>query len=136
MVGVKIGKTGIKKEPWWKDLRRELSWVNAIKENKPIKKNLETLQRKYKLKETKLLGVKEKLIQKLKAKSGKIKRYDKRIKQYHQNKQFRNNESGFYSRLNNEDVHVTSELPGKKEAKEFGQTYGVKMEHIMKMPSG
>ena len=46
MVGVKIGKTGIKKEPWWKrrlegqikDIRRELSWVNAIKENKPIKK--------------------------------------------------------------------------------------------------
>ena len=94
MVGVKIGKTEIKKEPWWKrqlegqikDIRRELSWVNAIIENKPIKKkNLETLQRKYKLKETKLLGVKEELIQKLKAKSGKIKRYDHRIKQYHQN---------------------------------------------------
>ena len=128
MVGVKIGKTGIKKEPWWKrrlegqikDIRRELSWVNAIKENKPIKKkNLETLQRKYKLKKTKLLGVKEELIQKLKAKSGKIKRYDQRIKQYHQNRQFRNNGSGFYSRLNSENVHVTSEIPGKKEAKEF-----------------
>ena len=46
MVGVKIGKTGIKQEPWWKrrlegkikNIRRELSWVNAIKENKPIKK--------------------------------------------------------------------------------------------------
>ena len=46
MVGVKIGKTGIKKEPWWKrrlegqikDIRRELSLVNAIKKNKPIKK--------------------------------------------------------------------------------------------------
>ena len=128
MVGVKIGKTGIKKEPWWKrrlegqikDIRRKLSWVNEIKENKPIKKkNLETLQRKYKLKETKLLGIKEKLIQKFKAKSGKIKRYDQRIKQYHQNRQFRNNESVFYSRLNSEDVHVTSEIPGKKEAKDF-----------------
>ena len=93
--------------------------MNAIIKNKPIKKkNLETLQRKYKLKETKLLGVKEELIQKLKAKSGKIKRYDQRIKQYHQNRQLRNNESGFYSRLNSE-VHVTSEIPGKKEAKEF-----------------
>ena len=93
---------------------------NAIIENKPIKKkNLERLQRKYKLKETKLLGVKEELIQKSKAKSGKIKRYDQRIKQYHQNRQFRNNESGFYSLLNSEDVHVTSEIPGKKEAKEF-----------------
>ena len=37
MVGVKIGKTGIKKEPWWKrrlenqikDIKKELSWVNA-----------------------------------------------------------------------------------------------------------
>ena len=94
--------------------------MNAIKENKPVKKkNLETLQRKYKLKETKLLRVKEELIQKLKAKSGKIKRYDQRIKQYHQNKQFRNNEIGFFSRLNSEDVHVTSEIPGKKKAKEF-----------------
>ena len=111
--------------------------MNAIKENKPIKKkNLETLQRKYKLKETKLLEVKEELIQKLKAKSGKIKRYDQRIKQYHQNRQFRNNESGFYSRLNSKDVHVTSEIPGKKKQKSFGQTYGVKMEHVMKMPSG
>ena len=55
----------------------------------------------------------------MKAKSGKIKRYEQRIKQYHQNKQFRNNESGFYSRLNSEDVHVTSEISGKKEAKEF-----------------
>ena len=56
MVGVKIGKTGIKKVPWWKrglkgqikDIKRELSRVNAIKGNKPIKKkNLGTLQRKY-----------------------------------------------------------------------------------------
>ena len=67
MVAVKIGKTGIKKEPCWKRRLegqiknlRELSWVNALRENKPIKKkNLGTLQRKYKLKETKLLGVKE-----------------------------------------------------------------------------
>ena len=53
----------------------------------------------------------------LKAKSGKIKRYDHRIKHYHQNRQLRNNESGFYSRLNSEDVHVTSEIPGKKRSK-------------------
>ena len=71
------------------------------------------------MEEKKLLRVKEELIQKLKAKSGKTKRYDQWIKQYHQNRQFKNNESGFYSRLNSEDVHVTSELPGKKEAKEF-----------------
>ena len=48
-----------------------------------------------------------------------MKRYDQRIKQYHQSRQFRNNESVFYSRLNSEDLHVTSEIPGKKEAKEF-----------------
>ena len=41
------------------------------------------LQKKYKLKETKLLGVKEELILKLKAKSGKIERYDQWIMQYH-----------------------------------------------------
>ena len=42
-----------------------------------------------------MLGVKEELIQKLKAKSGKIKRYDQRIKQYHQNRQFKEQRKWF-----------------------------------------
>ena len=53
-----------------------------------------------------------------------------RIKQFHENIQFRNNKTGFYSSLNSEDVYVIGETPEKKEKqKNFGRTYEVKMTH-------
>jgi len=117
-----------RQEPWWKcrlegqirDLNRDLGRVNALFEKKAVKKKeSDELQRKHKLKQKGLQIVKEELKQRIKAKSGKIARYNQRIKQYQQNRQFKNNEAGFYKRLSNEGIQSESEVPERNQAKQF-----------------
>ena len=125
-----INRNGKKnrQEPWWKrrlegqvrDLNRDLGRVNALIEKKAVKKKeSDELQRKYRLKQKGLQIVKEELKQRIKAKSGKITRYNQRIKQYQQNRQFKNNEAGFYKRLNNEGIQAESEAPERSQAKQY-----------------
>ena len=94
MLGVKSKNKEKRKEPWWKrrlegqvkQLNRDLGRVNALIERKTVKKkDVESLQRKYKFKQKGLQIVKEELRQRIKAKRGKITRYDQRTKQYQQN---------------------------------------------------
>ena len=63
--------------------------------------------------------MKEDLKQRIKAKSGQITRYNQRIKQYQQNRQFKNNEAGFYKRFNNEGIQAESEVPERNQAKQY-----------------
>ena len=63
--------------------------------------------------------MKEELKQRIKAKSGKIARYNQRIKQYQQNRQFKNNEAGFYKRLSNEGIQSENEVPERNQAKQL-----------------
>ena len=77
------------------------------------------MQRKDKLKEKGLQVVKEELKQRIIAKSGKITRYNQQIKQYQQNRQFKNKETGFYKRLNNEEIQSESGVPERNQAKQY-----------------
>ena len=42
-----------------------------------------------------------------------------RIKQYHQNRQFKDNEARFFIRLNNEGIQSESEVPERSQAKQY-----------------
>jgi len=127
-LGINRNSKRKRQEPWWKrrlegqirDLNRDLGRVNALFEKKAVKKKeSDELQRKHKLKQKGLQIVKEELKQRIKAKSGKIARYNQRIKQYQQNRQFKNNEAGFYKRLSNEGIQSESEVPERNQAKQF-----------------
>ena len=127
-LGINRNSKRKRQEPWWKrrlegqirDLNRDLGRVNALFEKKAVKKKeSDELQRKYKLKQKGLQIVKEELKQRINAKSGKIARYNQRIKQYQQNRQFKNNEAGFYKRLSNAGIQSESEVPERNQAKQF-----------------
>ena len=89
---------GEKKQPWWKkDWKVKLKgltkiWrLNALLEGKKMKKkHHDNLQKRYKLKEKGKPKVKEEMLQRIKAKTGKINRYQQRASQFQQNRFFRN----------------------------------------------
>ena len=96
---------GEKKQPWWKrrlesqvkELNKDLGRLNALLEGKKMKKkHQDNLQKRYKLKEKGKQKVKEEILQRIKAKTAKINRYQQRVSQFQQNKFFRNNEGRFY----------------------------------------
>ncbi len=91
----KIGKSS-------KGLNKDLSRVNIFIGGKKLKrKNAEVLQKKYHIKQKGLQTTKEIICQRIKAKAGKLKRYNQRISQFQQNRLFNNNEGRFYQQLNN-----------------------------------
>ena len=79
---------------------------------------------------------KEEIHQKIKAKTGKITRYQQRISQYQQNRLFRNNEGRFYQQLNNEKEHFENEVPDAETARNFGQIFGAKRSNMMRRQTG
>ena len=132
------------KEPWWKrrlekqvkEMNQDLGRINTLLEKKPIKKkHSERLQRKYNMKMKGLKVVREEIKQRIKAKVGKITRYQNRLSQYQQNRMFNNNEGRFYQRLNKE-VHkkIKYLMPVKRKA--IGKVYGARVESIIEEQSG
>ena len=98
-VGVKKGKIGDKKEPWWKrriesditNLRRDinrLEWERRGETGRKGKKKIKKLNTKYKVKKKRVNLVIEELKQRLIAKKTKVKRYEQRISQFRQNQLF------------------------------------------------
>ena len=145
MLGLKSKNKEKRKEPWWKrrlegqvkDLNRDLGRVNALIERKAVKKkDVDSLQRKYKIKQNGLQIVKEELRQRIKAKHGKITRYVQRTKQYQQNRQFKNNEGGFYKQLNSEGEQGESECQMQMKQSSSGQTCGEQRSNTTGRQSG
>ena len=94
MLGVKAKVQETAKKPWWqkrlesqvKELRKDFDRVKVIKDGGKItKKHRDRLQQKYRLKEKGKNTVLEVISQRIKAKQGKINRYNSRISQYQQN---------------------------------------------------
>ena len=82
-----------KKQPWWKrrlesqikELNKDLGRRNALLEGKKIKKrDQDNLQKRHKLKEKGKPKVKEEILQRIKAKTAKINRYQQRVSQFQQ----------------------------------------------------
>ena len=94
LLGLKKPNRNARREPWWKrrlagrvkEMNKDLCRVNMLIEKKKIKhKHRSCLQNKYKITQKGLATVKEEILQRIKATTGKIKRYNDRINQYQQN---------------------------------------------------
>ena len=83
-----------------KELNKDLGRINALLEGKTMKKrHQDNLQKMYKLKKKGKPKEKKKILQRIKAKTAKINRYQQRVSQFQQNKFFRNNEGRFYKQI-------------------------------------
>ena len=77
------------------------------------------LEWKYKIRRRGLRVVKEEIRQKIKAKTGKITRYQQRVSQFQQNRVFGNDEGRFYQQLNNESEHFENKVPDAETERNF-----------------
>ena len=109
-VGVSIDYAINKKEPFWKrriekdigilmkDLSRIDDWFNGRWKNGSTKLKCK-LKKKYKIKAKGLNTVVEELKQRISAETLKSKCYKSRLKQYRQNRTFKNNQKALYEEL-------------------------------------
>ena len=117
--------------PFWKrrieekivQIRKDISHLEELKSGTQLKqKILDGLNRRHPLLKKKgITCVSEELKQRLRAKAAKIKRYNKRIERYHQNKLFSNNQRQFYRNLNNQTNNISKDCspPNKDECLNF-----------------
>ena len=112
-VGVKKGKIGEKKEPWWKrriesditNLRRDINRLERERRGETGqkgKRKIKELNAKYRVKKKGINLVIEELKQRLIAKKTKVKRYEQRISQFRQNQLFQVNQKQVHQYLNGE----------------------------------
>ena len=100
-------------------MNKDLGRVNALIQQKTIKKkHKDTLQRRYKIQQ-KGLGLVEEIKQRIVPKTAKIERFSNRINQYQQNRLFQNNQHRFYQKLNEEGEQQENEAPDQGEARRF-----------------
>ena len=110
-----------RKAPFWKrriedkigQLRKDISHLAELKSGSQLKQRIvDDLNRRHPLLRKKGNScVAEELKQRLRAKAAKIKRYNKRIERYHQNKLFGNNQRQFYRNLNSQPDSVSNVQP-------------------------
>ena len=74
--------------------------------------------------------VKEKILQRIKAKTAKINRYQQRVSQFQQNRFFGNNEGRFYKQIDGSEEGEEIVMPDSQEAKIFWtDIWGQEVEH-------
>ena len=114
-----------------KELNKDLRRLNALLEVKRMKKKYhDKLQKRYKLKEKGKPKVKQGILQRIKAKTDKINRYQQRVSQVQQNRFFRNNEGRFYRQIDESEEGKEIVIPDAQEAKTFWtDIWGQDVEH-------
>ena len=102
-------------------LRKDISYLEEIKKGVHLKQKIhDDLNRRHPLlKKKRILCVAEELKQRLRSKAAKIKRYNKRIERFNQNKLFSNNQKQFYRNLKSSDDKSTGSPPNKEECLNF-----------------
>ena len=94
------------------------------------KKHQDNLQKRYKLKEKGKPKVKQKKLQRIKAKTVKISRYQQRGSQFQQNRLFRNSEDRFYKQIGGSEEGEEIVIAETQEAKTFWTNiWGQEVEH-------
>ena len=140
ILGAKNKKIDGRKEPRWKkrlvrqikEMSKDFGRVNSLIDKRTVKKrHQDALQRKYGIKQKGLQIVIEEIRQKIKAKTAKISRYQQRINQYQHNRMFKNNESRFYQKLNNDEgQNNENAIPDADESKRFwSDIWGKEVKH-------
>ena len=138
-VGMKKSNAKKKKEPFWERrilrdisrLRKDLSRIEAWfagrwKNDKNKEKDL--LDQKYGLRRKGFSLVMEELKQRITAKATKVKRYDNRIKQFQDNRNFQTNQGRFFKNL--EGKKERTKPPNAEDATAFWKgIWSTKVEH-------
>ena len=135
-LGVKIDKVAGRKKPMWKrrlqnkikELRKDVSRPEASKD----KGHSERLERKYNIRLKRLNVVVEELKQRITTFLVKVRRYQRWVDSYRQNRLFENNQRQFYRELDQEEDVMMISL-WLKNQKNFGETYGVSLLTIKRM---
>ena len=128
-IGKGKGKTKPeKKEPYWKrriennikKWRQDLSKMTEVRysRTKLSEKERERMNRNYGLRDKGIIQVVNFLKQKITTAGAKIRRYNQRNLQYHQNKLFRNNQKQLYKELDGK-LNEQTEVPDPKGSTEF-----------------
>ena len=98
------------------------------KMEKGQEKEKESLDQKYRLRRKGFTSVMEELKQRITAKATKVKRYDKRIKQVQDNRNFHNNQGKIFKNLESDEERTKP--PNAEEATAFWkQIWSTKVEH-------
>ena len=128
-LGVKIDEVAGKKEPMWKrklqnkikELSQNLSQLESSKD-KDISnfRHWERLERKYSIRVKRLNVVIEELKQRITVIAAKVKRYQRRIDSYRQNRLFEDNRRQFYMELDQEEERCGDDQLMAEESKQFG----------------
>ena len=128
ILGVKIDKVALRKEPVWKrrlqnkikELRKDLSQLEAL-EDKDIShfRHWERLERKYSVRLKRLNFVIEELKQRITAIAAKVRSNQGRVDSYRQNRLFENNQRQFYRELDQEEQRCDDDQPVAEESKQF-----------------
>ena len=125
-LGVEVSQQG-NSTPWWKrrlegqikDLRRDLSRIEQMNKGLLNSSDLRnTIMTKYNVKRKGVSVVIEEIKQRVKAKAAKVKRYDDRVRQFHQNRLFNTNQRQLFKELDGK-VDSTQAVPRPTEAKTF-----------------
>ena len=139
-VGVKKGKIGEKKEPWWKkriesditNLRRDINRLERERRGETGgkgKRKIKELDTKYRVKKKGINLVIKDLKQRLIAKKTKVKRYEQRISQFRQNQLFQVNQKQVYKDLNGEKQGDRI-IPNSEDSIKFwSDIWSIKKEH-------
>ena len=126
-LGVKIDKVAGRKEPMWKrlqnkikELRKDLSQLEASKD-KDISnfRYWERLERKYSITVKIFIAVIEELKERITAIAAIVRRYQRRLDSYRQNRLFENNQRQFYRELEQEEERCTDDQPVAEESEQF-----------------
>ena len=149
IVGEKVGMEKLnakkKNEPFWKKrilrdiskLRKDLSRIEAWfsgKWKKDKSKAKDLLDQKYGLRRKGFTLVMEELKQRIATKATKVKRYDNRIKQFQDNRNFHTKQGRFFKNLKGKEERTN---PSNAEnATAFGKEYGVQKSSISRMQNG
>ena len=134
MAAEKLGKTKKNKsneewkEPWWKrriqaNIAEWRKDVSRLKERRKgtfefKKKDLDRMERKYKLSDVGNVQVTDMLKEKISAGTTKIKWYEERELHYHQNTLFATNQKQFYQELDDRS-NIPNKAPDAQGASEF-----------------
>jgi len=115
------------------DLRADISRVSQMNDPNPspkMRKNTNAMKNKFNIhNEEQRIAILEKLKQRLSALNNRLTRYQKRQKQFHQNRDFNNKPSKLYDQLRGNRISIT-DPPKKEDIEEFWKPlYGNRKEY-------
>ena len=126
-----------REEPPWRrrlkkkvlEIQQDLSKVKEAMNRKYNDRMRRKMEKRFDIKRKGYQQVLEELKQRLIALAAKIKRFDDRVKQYHQNRLFENNQKRFYEEIQSKQIGEC-EIPDDEESKSFWKgIWGQQTEH-------